>query len=144
MPLAEPPPRDSRFGSPLKLSRVHWVRPEVVVEVTFLRWTEDNLLRQVSYQGQREDKPARQAVRSVRHLEGLFTSKTPCVGEMNAFIRSALLPAMQAIGRAPYVSAFRATELSQQIRAASFDIVAAESHSTKDKGRRPYIVARKK
>ena len=32
MPLAEPPPRDSRFGSPLKLSRVHWVRPEVVVE----------------------------------------------------------------------------------------------------------------
>ena len=26
MPLAEPPPRDSRFGSPLKLSRVHWVR----------------------------------------------------------------------------------------------------------------------
>jgi hypothetical protein len=31
MPLAEPPPRDSRFGSPLKLSRVHWVRPELVV-----------------------------------------------------------------------------------------------------------------
>jgi hypothetical protein len=30
MPLADPPPRDSRFGSPLKLSRVHWVRPEVV------------------------------------------------------------------------------------------------------------------
>jgi bifunctional non-homologous end joining protein LigD len=67
MPLAEPPPRDSRFGSPLKLSRVHWVRPEVVVEVTYLTWTEDNLLRQVSYQGQREDKPARQVVRSVPH-----------------------------------------------------------------------------
>jgi ATP-dependent DNA ligase len=45
MPLAEPPPRDSRFGSPLKLSRVHWVRPQVVVEVTYLSWTEDNLLR---------------------------------------------------------------------------------------------------
>jgi len=67
MPLAEPPPRDSRFGSPLKLSRVHWVRPEVVVEVTYLTWTEDNLLRQVSYQGQREDKPARQVVRAVPH-----------------------------------------------------------------------------
>ena len=49
MPLAEPPPRDSRFGSPLRLSKVHWVRPEVVVEVTYLTWTEDNLLRQVSY-----------------------------------------------------------------------------------------------
>jgi ATP-dependent DNA ligase len=28
MPLAVPPPRGSRFGSPLVLSRVHWVRPE--------------------------------------------------------------------------------------------------------------------
>jgi hypothetical protein len=33
MLLAKPPPRDSRFGWPLKLPRVHWVRPEVVVEV---------------------------------------------------------------------------------------------------------------
>jgi ATP-dependent DNA ligase len=70
MPLAEPPPRDSRFGSPLQLSKVHWVRPEIVVEVTFLTWTEDNLLRQVSYQGQREDKPARQVVRPIPHLPG--------------------------------------------------------------------------
>jgi ATP-dependent DNA ligase len=27
------PPRTNRFGSPLVLSRVHWVRPELVVEV---------------------------------------------------------------------------------------------------------------
>jgi bifunctional non-homologous end joining protein LigD len=67
MPVVEAPPRDSRFGSPLKLSRVHWVRPVVVVEVTYLIWTADNLLRQVSYQGQREDKPARQVVRTVPH-----------------------------------------------------------------------------
>jgi bifunctional non-homologous end joining protein LigD len=67
MPLAAPPPRDSRFGSPLKLSRVHWVRPEVVVEVSYLTWTADNLLRQVSYQGERQDKPATQFVRSVLH-----------------------------------------------------------------------------
>ena len=67
MPLAEPPPRDSRFGSPLKLSKVHWVRPEMVVEATYLTWTEDNLLRQVSYHGQREDKPARQVVGAIPH-----------------------------------------------------------------------------
>ena len=67
MPLAEPPPRDSRFGSPLQLSKVHWVRPELVVEVSYLTWTEDNLLPQVSYQGQRLDKPARQVVRPVPH-----------------------------------------------------------------------------
>jgi ATP-dependent DNA ligase len=67
MPLAEPPPRDNRFGSPLKLSRVHWVRPEVVVEVTYLTCTEGGLLRAVAYQGQREDKPARQVVRPIPH-----------------------------------------------------------------------------
>ena len=59
MALAAPPPRDNRFGSPLKLSKVHWVRPEAVVEVTYLTWTEGGLLRAVSYQGQREDKAAR-------------------------------------------------------------------------------------
>jgi bifunctional non-homologous end joining protein LigD len=65
MPLDQPPPRETRFGSPLELSRVHWVRPEVVVEVTYLTWTEGGLLRAVSYQGQREDKPARQVIRPV-------------------------------------------------------------------------------
>ena len=43
------------------------VRPEVVVEVTYLTWTEGGLLRAVSYQGQREDKPARQVVRPAPH-----------------------------------------------------------------------------
>jgi ATP-dependent DNA ligase len=45
MPLDKAPPRTNRFGSPLVLSRVHWVRPELVVEVKYLTWTDDNLLR---------------------------------------------------------------------------------------------------
>jgi bifunctional non-homologous end joining protein LigD len=65
MPLEVPPPRSSRFGSPLVLSRVHWVRPELVAEVKFLTWTEDNLLRQVVYEGLREDKPATEVRRPV-------------------------------------------------------------------------------
>jgi ATP-dependent DNA ligase len=65
MPLDVPPPRDSRFGSPLVLSRVHWVRPELVAEVKYLTWTEDNLLRQVVYEGLREDKPAAEVRRAV-------------------------------------------------------------------------------
>jgi len=56
MPLQVAPPRTNRFGSPLVLSRVHWVRPEVVVEVKYLTWTDDSLLRQVVYEGLREDK----------------------------------------------------------------------------------------
>jgi ATP-dependent DNA ligase len=71
MPLDVKPPRTSRFGSPLVLSRVHWVRPELVAEVTYLEWTNDGLLRQVVYQGLRQvvyqglrqDKPASQVRR---------------------------------------------------------------------------------
>jgi hypothetical protein len=36
MPLDVPPPRTSRFGSPLNLARVTWVRPKLVCEVRFL------------------------------------------------------------------------------------------------------------
>jgi bifunctional non-homologous end joining protein LigD len=63
MPLDVPPPRTSHSGSPLVLSRVHWVRPELVAEVTYLEWTHDGLLRQVVYQGLREDKPGRKVRR---------------------------------------------------------------------------------
>ena len=38
MPLEVQPPRTSRFGSPLVLSRMHWVRPELVAEVKYLTW----------------------------------------------------------------------------------------------------------
>ena len=60
MPLAIPPPRSTRFGSPLVLSRVHWVRPEMVVEVTYAEWTPDGLLRHVVYMGEPHDKLATQ------------------------------------------------------------------------------------
>ena len=63
MPLAEPPPKTSHFGSPLRLARVHWVRPEMVVAVKFLAWTDQGLLRQVIYQGIREDKAAHEVRR---------------------------------------------------------------------------------
>ena len=76
--------------------------------------------------------------------EGLFISKTPCLGDMNPLIRFALLPAMRAIGKAPHVSVFRAAELSQSISAAGFEISATEDHATKGKGARPFIVARKR
>jgi bifunctional non-homologous end joining protein LigD len=67
MPLTEPPPRGSLFGSPLVLSRVHWVRPEMVVEVSYVEWTPDGLLRHVVYLGERQDKLATEVRRSPPH-----------------------------------------------------------------------------
>jgi ATP-dependent DNA ligase len=64
MPLDVAPPRSIRFGSPLVLSRVDCVRPELIIDVKYLTWTEDGLLRQVIYEGFREDKPPREVVRS--------------------------------------------------------------------------------
>jgi len=64
MSLAESPPLASHFGSPLELSRVHWVRPELDVQVNCLAWTDQGLMRQVIYQVIREDKPAREVGRS--------------------------------------------------------------------------------
>jgi len=46
MPLAVPPPRETRFGGRLALSKVHWVRPELVAEITYLTWAEDGFAQQ--------------------------------------------------------------------------------------------------
>ena len=78
MPLEVPPPRNARFGSPLVLSWVHWARPELGVEVKFLAWTEDNLLRQVVHEGLREDKPAAEVRRPRPHPKSTgSTRKSP-------------------------------------------------------------------
>jgi ATP-dependent DNA ligase len=60
-PLSLPPPRSTRFGSPLVLSLVHWVEPRLVCEITYLTWTADGLLRHTVFVGLREVKPTEQA-----------------------------------------------------------------------------------
>jgi ATP-dependent DNA ligase len=54
MSLATAPPRKQRFGGPLALSKVHWVRPELVAEITYLSWSDDGLLRQTVLLGLRD------------------------------------------------------------------------------------------
>jgi bifunctional non-homologous end joining protein LigD len=55
------PPRDA-----------HFVKPELVAEIEFSRWTRDGILRHSSYKGLRADKPATQV-----ELEAPIVSSTP-------------------------------------------------------------------
>jgi bifunctional non-homologous end joining protein LigD len=50
-------------GRPPRAAGAHWVRPSLVAEVEFTEWTPDGRLRHPSFQGLREDKPARAVVR---------------------------------------------------------------------------------
>jgi ATP-dependent DNA ligase len=65
MPLAVAPPRKAHFGGTLSLSKVHWVQPKLVAEVTYLTWTDDGLLRHTVFVGLREDKPAKDVRREL-------------------------------------------------------------------------------
>ena len=46
-----------------ELRYIHWVKPLVICEVTFGEWTDDGRVRHASFQGLREDKPAREVNR---------------------------------------------------------------------------------
>jgi ubiquinone/menaquinone biosynthesis C-methylase UbiE len=86
---------------------------------------------------------ALQGIHRLLKPEGVFISKTPCLKEMNPFVRIAV-PIMQLFGKAPYVSSLDAKELEREITAAGFEVIECERHASRGKDTRPFLVARKR
>jgi bifunctional non-homologous end joining protein LigD len=66
-------------------ARAHWVTPELVAEIDYRGRSSDGLLRQASYQGLREDKPAKQIAHDDRAArESKAASKAPSKASSSA------------------------------------------------------------
>lgn len=75
---------------------------------------------------------------------GLLISKTPCLGDLGLFKRAmfrVVIPAMQLVGRAPFVSFLTGSALEERVAAAGFEII--ERVTLPGDLARPYLVARR-
>ncbi len=78
--------KTSPFASrPAGAARAHWVKPELVAQVSFSEWTSDGKLRHPAFQGLREDKPADAVVRERPATTEDHTTKE---GEMKRIARA--------------------------------------------------------
>lgn len=88
----------------------------------------------------KDRRAALESAHSLLKPGGLFISKTPLLKEMNPLIR-AVIPVMQAVGKAPHVAVFDARELEGDLTAAGFAITERDRHGSGARDPRAYLVA---
>jgi bifunctional non-homologous end joining protein LigD len=90
------PPAEARRGAT-------WVKPTLVAQVRFATWTYDHLLRQASFQGLREDKPAKE----VRREDPI--AKTPSKPLKDAALKGtgSKSKALKGTGFSPYIKTLK-------------------------------------
>ena len=81
-------------------------------------------------------------VRALLAPGGLFVSKTPCLAEATPLLRVAV-PALRAVGLAPWVAFLDADTLRREIEAAGFEVVETARHGSGRRDPRRFVVARK-
>lgn len=102
----------------------HWVKPELVTQVRFATWTAEQQLRQASFQGLRDDKPAQEVRRETGppsakvQRETLEAIPTPAGKPERKPVRSRAVKAAPSKPAAP-LPALRLTHPSKVIDQAS-------------------------
>jgi len=79
--LAGQPPRGLLMAGDPPDKAIRWVRPELVAEVEYATWSGSGRVRQASYLGLREDKPAAEVVREIADPEAARGPLTPRSGK---------------------------------------------------------------
>src|SRR6266481_4615470 len=82
-----------------------WVQPRLVAQVNFATWTADNLVRQSSFKGLREDKPAAEVRREESKVgprgRGQQRASHATAAGVAAKVESKKAPSKSAIASAP-------------------------------------------
>ena len=75
--------------------------------------------------------------------DGFLISKTLCLSEMNPIVPRLLVLLMRAVGKAPAVFSFSATQLCAALERQGLLMEAVERHCTQRRDIRVFVVARK-
>jgi bifunctional non-homologous end joining protein LigD len=101
--LAADPPRELLMaGDPLEPS-IHWVKPQLVVEIQFIAWSGAGRVRHAVYLGLREDKSAQEVVRAPADPAAERRAESPGPAREGAGRRSPVIavpPRRPAVARA--------------------------------------------
>src|SRR5690606_35267098 len=90
----------------------HWLRPELVAEVSFAEWTPDGHVRHASFQGMREDKPASHITRETP-METADTRAAHTPKSAKASAKSSTKPSAKPSGKQAPASASAKTSPSK-------------------------------